>query len=91
MRGLEHGHQRFKFFPAESAGGITTLKAFTGPFAHARFCPTGGIDAAKAGGYLRLPNVMTVGGSWMLPKEAIERHDWSQISELARECAKLSP
>ncbi len=90
MRGLEHGHQRFKFFPAESAGGITTLKAFAGPFAHARFCPTGGIDAAKAGSYLRLPNVMTVGGSWMLPKQAIERHDWSQISELARECAKLT-
>jgi len=91
MRGLEHGHQRFKFFPAESSGGLATLKAFAGPFAQARFCPTGGIDATKAGAYLRLPNVMTVGGSWMLPKEAIEQNDWSRIAGLARECANLSP
>lgn len=87
MRGLEHGYQRFKFFPAESAGGIAALKAFAGPFAQVRFCPTGGIDAVKAGGYLRLPNVMTVGGSWMLPKDALDRGDWPSIAELARACA----
>jgi 2-dehydro-3-deoxyphosphogluconate aldolase/(4S)-4-hydroxy-2-oxoglutarate aldolase len=91
MRGLEHGHQRFKFFPAESSGGLAALKAFAGPFAQVRFCPTGGIDAAKAGGYLRLANVMTVGGSWMLPKEALDRGDWPTIAGLARECTKLSP
>ena len=48
MRGLEHGWQRFKFFPAESSGGIGALKGFAGPFAQVRFCPTGGIDAAAA-------------------------------------------
>ncbi|MEO5628997.1 MAG: bifunctional 4-hydroxy-2-oxoglutarate aldolase/2-dehydro-3-deoxy-phosphogluconate aldolase, partial [Thermomonas sp.] len=65
MRGLEHGWQRFKFFPAESSGGIAGLKGLGGPFAQVRFCPTGGIDAAKAPAYLALPNVACVGGSWM--------------------------
>ena len=71
MRGLEHGWQRFKFFPAESSGGIGALKGFAGPFAQVRFCPTGGIDAAKAPAYLALPNVACVGGSWMLPADAL--------------------
>jgi 2-dehydro-3-deoxyphosphogluconate aldolase/(4S)-4-hydroxy-2-oxoglutarate aldolase len=89
MRGLEHGFRRFKFFPAEAAGGIAALKAFAGPFAQARFCPTGGIDAEKAPGYLALANVMTVGGSWMVPRDALERRDWAQIGALAGECARM--
>ncbi|TXI48235.1 MAG: bifunctional 4-hydroxy-2-oxoglutarate aldolase/2-dehydro-3-deoxy-phosphogluconate aldolase [Lysobacter sp.] len=84
MRGLEHGYNRFKFFPAESSGGIAALKAFAGPFAHVKFCPTGGIDAAKAPSYLALPNVMTVGGSWMVPSEALRRRDWRQVEDISR-------
>ena len=90
MRGLEHGHRRFKFFPAESAGGVSALKAFAGPFASVRFCPTGGIDANKAPAYLALPNVITVGGSWMLPKAALEARDWTAIGDLASACAALA-
>ncbi|MEO7936693.1 MAG: bifunctional 4-hydroxy-2-oxoglutarate aldolase/2-dehydro-3-deoxy-phosphogluconate aldolase [Dokdonella sp.] len=90
MRGLEHGHRRFKFFPAESSGGISALKSFGGPFSDVRFCPTGGIDAARAPGYLALPNVITVGGSWMVPKSALESRDWEAIAKLSRECAKLA-
>ena len=89
MRGLEHGHRRFKFFPAESSGGIGALKGFAGPFAEARFCPTGGIDAAKAPGYFAQPNVVTVGGSWMVPAGALAARDWGRISALAREAAAL--
>ncbi len=89
MRGLEYGHRRFKFFPAESSGGIAALRAFAGPFAQVKFCPTGGIDAARAPGYLLLPNVITVGGSWMVPNDAIERGDWAAIGALARACAQL--
>ena len=89
MRGLEHGWQRFKFFPAESSGGIAALKGFGGPFAQARFCPTGGIDAAKAPNYLALPNVACVGGSWMLPADALASGDWERIGGLAREAAAL--
>jgi 2-dehydro-3-deoxyphosphogluconate aldolase/(4S)-4-hydroxy-2-oxoglutarate aldolase len=63
---LERGLTAAKFFPAEASGGISTLRAYAGPFPQVRFCPTGGIDAAKAPDYLALPNVACVGGSWML-------------------------
>lgn len=66
MLGLERGYTRFKLFPAVPAGGVGLLKAFAGPFAQARFCPTGGITEATAKDFLQLPNVMGVGGSWML-------------------------
>ena len=90
MRGLEHGWQRFKFFPAESSGGIAGLRGLGGPFAQVRFCPTGGIDAAKAPAYLALPNVACVGGSWMVPADALAARDWTRIGDLAREAAALS-
>lgn len=86
MRGLEHGHQRFKFFPAEAAGGTAALRAFAGPFAQARFCPTGGIDADSARRYRALANVVTVGGSWMVPKDALQSRDWDRIRVLAKAC-----
>lgn len=89
MQGLAHGHQRFKFFPAVSSGGIPALKGFNGPFPQVRFCPTGGIDAASAPDFLALPNVGTVGGSWMLPKDAIASGDWARVERLAREAAAL--
>lgn len=89
MRGLEHGWTRFKFFPAESSGGIPALKGFAGPFAQVKFCPTGGIDAAKAPAYLALPNVITVGGSWMVPADALKAKDWRAIGELAKGAAAL--
>lgn len=89
MRGLEHGWTRFKFFPAESSGGIPALKGFAGPFPQAKFCPTGGIDAAKAPAYLALPNVITVGGSWMVPVDALKAKDWRAIGELAKGAAGL--
>ena len=90
MVGLEHGYQRFKFFPAESSGGIAALKSFAGPFAQARFCPTGGIDAAKAPAYKALANVITVGGSWMLPKAAIDAGRWDEIESLAGEAVLVA-
>ena len=89
MRGLEHGWQRFKFFPAESSGGINALRGFAGPFAQVRFCPTGGIDAAKAPAYLAQPNVACVGGSWMVPADALKARDWQRIGSLACEAAAL--
>lgn len=89
MRGLEHGHMRFKFFPAEAAGGVAALKAFAGPFPHVRFCPTGGIDADRAPGYLALPTVITVGGSWMVPVNALASGDFARIGALARAAAQL--
>ena len=89
MQGLDHGHRRFKFFPAVPAGGTAALKAFAGPFPQVRFCPTGGIDAASAPAFLALPNVGTVGGSWMVPAGAVQARDWSAIDALARAAAGL--
>lgn len=89
MRGMEHGWRRFKFFPADASGGVQALKSLAGPLPQARFCPTGGIDAGKAPAYLALPNVGCVGGSWMLPADAIAARDWERIGGLAREAAAL--
>lgn len=69
---LERGITHAKFFPAEVNGGVKALKALHGPFPQMRFCPTGGIDLAKAPDYLALPNVVCVGGSWMT-KGHVER------------------
>jgi 2-dehydro-3-deoxyphosphogluconate aldolase/(4S)-4-hydroxy-2-oxoglutarate aldolase len=89
MRGLDAGFRRFKFFPAESSGGIAALRGFAGPFADVRFCPTGGIDATKATDYLALANVFAVGGSWMVPAQAVRARDWPAIATLARGAAAL--
>jgi 2-dehydro-3-deoxyphosphogluconate aldolase/(4S)-4-hydroxy-2-oxoglutarate aldolase len=89
MAGLELGFDRFKFFPAETAGGAAAVKAFAGPFARARFCPTGGITPSNAADYLALGNVACVGGSWLAPAEAVRAGDWARIEALARAAAAL--
>lgn len=83
------GLKVLKFFPAEPAGGIAALKALAAPLQGISFCPTGGIDAAKAGAYLALPNVVAVGGSWMVPATAVAAGDWATIEGLARAAAML--
>ena len=84
MMGYALGYREFKFFPAEVAGGIPELKAFSGPFPDVVFCPTGGISRQTARDYLALPNVCAVGGSWLTPAEAIAGKDWPAVSEIAR-------
>ncbi|WP_128428064.1 bifunctional 4-hydroxy-2-oxoglutarate aldolase/2-dehydro-3-deoxy-phosphogluconate aldolase [Streptomyces cyaneus] len=86
---LERGVREMKFFPAEAAGGTAYLKSLYGPLPQARFCPTGGIGPASAPDYLALPNVGCVGGSWMLPADAVAARDWGRIEALAREAAGL--
>ncbi|MBS0218066.1 MAG: bifunctional 4-hydroxy-2-oxoglutarate aldolase/2-dehydro-3-deoxy-phosphogluconate aldolase [Proteobacteria bacterium] len=89
MQGMNAGFTHFKFFPAEASGGTAWLRAVQGPFAEARFCPTGGISAETAPNYLALPNVLTVGGSWMMPKDAVASRDWDRIRQLAAQAAAL--
>ncbi len=67
MLGLDLGLTRFKFFPAEAAGGTKALKALAAPFYQARFCPTGGVTLASAPEWLAIPSVVCVGGSWLVP------------------------
>jgi 2-dehydro-3-deoxyphosphogluconate aldolase/(4S)-4-hydroxy-2-oxoglutarate aldolase len=68
MRGLDLGLDRFKFFPAESSGGIPALKALSAPFANVRFCPTGGIRPDTVHDWLALETVLCVGGSWFVKR-----------------------
>jgi len=89
MAGLARGFTRFKLFPANVVGGVEALKAFASPFAQAKFCPTGGVNAANARDYLALPNVVCVGGSWVAPADAVRAGDWGRIEALAREAAAL--
>ncbi|MFE0683476.1 bifunctional 4-hydroxy-2-oxoglutarate aldolase/2-dehydro-3-deoxy-phosphogluconate aldolase [Streptomyces sp. NPDC058961] len=86
---LEQGVREMKFFPAEAAGGTAYLKSLAGPLPQARFCPTGGISLASAPTYLALPNVGCVGGTWMLPQDALATGDWPRVETLAREAAAL--
>ena len=83
------GFRAMKLFPAESVGGAKLLSSLYAPIPDIVFCPTGGIDAAKAAIYLALPNVLCVGGSWMLPKAALEAGDYAKVEVLAREAAGL--
>ncbi|MEU9914784.1 bifunctional 4-hydroxy-2-oxoglutarate aldolase/2-dehydro-3-deoxy-phosphogluconate aldolase [Streptomyces sp. NPDC051001] len=86
---LERGVREMKFFPAQAAGGTAYLKSLAGPLPQARFCPTGGIGPANAPEYLALPNVGCVGGTWMLPADAVAARDWDRIAELARAASGL--
>jgi 2-dehydro-3-deoxyphosphogluconate aldolase/(4S)-4-hydroxy-2-oxoglutarate aldolase len=83
------GFEVLKFFPAEAAGGVAWLKSIAGPLAALRFCPTGGIDMKNAAAYLALPNVVSIGGSWVAPKDAIGSGDFEKITSLARAASAL--
>lgn len=84
MEGTGLGYTHFKFFPAEAAGGVKTLKSIHGPFADIRFCPTGGINEKNFLDYLALPNVKCVGGSWIVPDDAVAAKDWGRITDLCK-------
>ncbi|MGV9706772.1 bifunctional 4-hydroxy-2-oxoglutarate aldolase/2-dehydro-3-deoxy-phosphogluconate aldolase [Streptomyces sp. NPDC003483] len=84
---LERGVREMKFFPAQAAGGTAYLRSLAGPLPQARFCPTGGITADNAREYLALPNVGCVGGTWMVPGDAIAAKDWGRIKSLAADAA----
>ncbi|SLM63189.1 MULTISPECIES: bifunctional 4-hydroxy-2-oxoglutarate aldolase/2-dehydro-3-deoxy-phosphogluconate aldolase [Dickeya] len=85
MLGMDYGLREFKFFPAEANGGVKALQAIAGPFGKIRFCPTGGITPNNYRDYLALKSVLCVGGSWLVPTDALESGDYDRITALARE------
>jgi 2-dehydro-3-deoxyphosphogluconate aldolase/(4S)-4-hydroxy-2-oxoglutarate aldolase len=89
MMAQEEGFTELKFFPAMQAGGPAMLKAWSGPFFDVRFCPTGGVSLQNASEFLALPNVVCVGGSWLVPADAIAKGDWAKITQLAADTAVL--
>jgi 2-dehydro-3-deoxyphosphogluconate aldolase/(4S)-4-hydroxy-2-oxoglutarate aldolase len=86
---LERGYRFAKFFPAEAAGGAPFLSSIASPLPQLQFCPTGGITPENAPRYLKLENVICVGGSWMVSRQAISAGDWAGISQAAAIAAKL--
>ena len=81
MIGLKYGLKVFKFFPAESYGGLKTIKALCGPFPQIRFIPTGGINQNNAQAYFENPKILAVGGSWMVTKDMVVSGDFAGITE----------
>ena len=91
LAALDLGLEVLKFFPAATSGGVAALAAFAGPFPEVRFIPTGGIGEANAAGYLDLPNVIAVGGSWLVAGDVLARGDLDGIADAAaRALAALS-
>ncbi|MBN1119531.1 MAG: bifunctional 4-hydroxy-2-oxoglutarate aldolase/2-dehydro-3-deoxy-phosphogluconate aldolase [Anaerolineae bacterium] len=86
---LNKGLNVLKFFPAEAAGGIQTLKAIGGPYGGVRFIPTGGISPANLSYYLRLPMVVACGGSWLVKKQMIASGHFDQIVELTAQAVEI--
>ena len=86
---IHRGYTMAKFFPAEASGGAALVKALGAPLPQIAFCPTGGVTPDNARDYLALPNVVCVGGSWMLPGEKIASGDWDGVERLARTAAAL--
>lgn len=84
LAGLENGLNEFKLFPAVAVGGLALLKSLSSPIPAAHFCPTGGLNIDNFCDFLALPNVMCVGGSWMLPANLIAEKKWDEITALAQ-------
>lgn len=84
-RALQSGLTLVKFFPAEQAGGLAFIKAAAAPYGALRFMPTGGINEKNLREYLAFPKVLACGGSWMVPKDCIERGDFARITALCRQ------
>ncbi|WP_317929141.1 bifunctional 4-hydroxy-2-oxoglutarate aldolase/2-dehydro-3-deoxy-phosphogluconate aldolase [Halioxenophilus sp. WMMB6] len=90
MMGIEAGFETFKLFPAMAINAPALLSAFSGPFPETKFCPTGGVNEKNATELLARNNVICVGGSWMIPKAAVEAQEWAKITELSKEAMSLA-
>lgn len=90
LSGIGLSLEILKWFPAETLGGISALKAISAPFPKARFIPTGGITQENAGQYLQEKSVLAVGGSWMFPKSAMSEKNLPELARLAAQAARLN-
>lgn len=87
---VDFGLKVVKFFPAESYGGLSTLKALAAPYGQLKFMPTGGITAANLPDYLKFKKVIACGGSWMVKNDLIVAKNFAEITRLSKEAAALA-
>lgn len=85
MLAHNNGFDHCKLFPATAVGGVETLRAFGGPFPSMRFCPTGGVNLHNLNDFLSLENVLCVGGSWIVPTQAIAQKNFKEVTRLCKE------
>ena len=84
MLAKENGLLNCKLFPASLVGGVPMLKALGGPFKDVRFCPTGGINLDNMNDFLKLDNVICVGGSWLAPTKLVKEKKFDEITKIAQ-------
>ena len=87
---MEMGLTLLKFFPAEASGGIAMLKSLTGPYSQIQLMPTGGVNPQNLADYLAISQVVTCGGTWIAPADAIKAHDWDKIARNVKEVVALT-
>ena len=85
---LALGLETVKFFPAEQSGGAAKLKAVAAVYPRLRFMPTGGITAENMSTYLKLPNVIACGGSWMVKGDLLRAGDFEAVTRLSRQAVR---
>lgn len=85
---LSLGLSTVKFFPAESLGGISMIKALSAPYTMINFMPTGGIKESNIVEYLNNTCVIACGGTWMIDHNAIQRGDFKMIENLTKKAVK---
>jgi 2-dehydro-3-deoxyphosphogluconate aldolase/(4S)-4-hydroxy-2-oxoglutarate aldolase len=86
---LSLGVSTVKLFPAEVLGGVDLIRALAAPFPEARFVPTGGLNAGNARDYLALPQVVAIGGSWMVTPPLLATGNWAEVERLMAEALAL--
>ena len=88
MAALKHGLKVLKFFPANVYGGLSAIKALSGPFVGLKFIPTGGVNQQNLGEFVSNPSIHAVGGSWVCPKADIAAHNFDKITQLCAEARR---
>ncbi len=87
---MEEGFEVVKFFPAESIGGASALKSLVAPLQNLKVMPTGGVSPKNMMNYLSIPNVVAVGGGWLVSNTAMESGDWDGITAIAKEALEIA-
>lgn len=88
MAALKHGLNVVKFFPANVYGGLSAIKALSGPFVGLKFIPTGGVNQQNLAEFVVNPSIHAVGGSWVCPKADIAAHNFDKITQLCAEARR---
>jgi 2-dehydro-3-deoxyphosphogluconate aldolase/(4S)-4-hydroxy-2-oxoglutarate aldolase len=89
QKGIKAGLSVLKFFPAEASGGVNMLKNLGGPFPNLKFMPTGGVNLKNLQEYVSTPNVVCVGGTWMVKSNLINNDKWDEITKICQEAVAL--